>query len=58
MKISDVIKELQERMDIYGDSEVIFRDCDGDEDIYILSVYYDDEAERAIVSNFVDVFAE
>jgi hypothetical protein len=39
MKISDIIKELQERQEMYGDAEVIFRDCCGDDDIDILSLY-------------------
>jgi hypothetical protein len=58
MKASDIIKELQKRIDIYGDCEVIFRDSDGDDDIDILSVYQDEEAERTVVSNQFDYFTD
>lgn len=56
MKISDVIKELKERQELYGDTEVIFRDSDGDENIDVLSVYFDEDADRAVMSNAFDPF--
>jgi len=58
MKASELIKELQERIDVYGDSEVVFRDCNSGEDIDIISVYYDIDVDHVIVSNLVDVFTE
>ena len=58
MKASDIIKELQKHIDLYGDCEVIFRDSDGDNDIDILSVYQDDEAARTVVSNQFDYFTD
>lgn len=54
MKASDIIKTFQERIEIFGDWEVIFREEGGDDDIDILSVYADDEAERIIVSDSPD----
>lgn len=58
MKASDIIKGLRKCIDIYGDCEVIFRDSDGDDDVDILSVYQADEAERTVVSNQFDHFAD
>lgn len=49
MKISDVIKALKERKEMYGDTEVIFRESGGDEDVDVLSVYFDEDAGRAVV---------
>lgn len=56
MTISNVIKALKERKEMYCDAEVIFRNSDEDEDIAILSVYFDEDANRAIVSNAFDPF--
>lgn len=53
MKASDLIKELQERIEIYGDLEVVIRI--GDDDMDLLSVYGDEDAERIIVSDFPDI---
>lgn len=53
MKASDLIKELQERIEIYGDLEVVIRIEDDDMDL--LSVYGDEDAERIIVSDFSDI---
>lgn len=52
MKMSEVIAELQERINLYGDSELVFRDCDDDYGESILSVYYDVDENVAVVSNF------
>ena len=54
MKASDIIKALQERIEVFGDWEVIFRETDGDDDVDILSVYADDETKRIVVSDFPD----
>lgn len=51
MKASEIIKELQERVALYGDWNVQIRT--EDDDIDVGSVYVDDEAERIIVSAFV-----
>lgn len=51
MKASELIKELQERIELYGDWGVQIRTEDDDVDVG--SVYADDEAERIIVSTFV-----
>lgn len=53
MKASDLIKELQERIEIYGDLEVVMRS--GDDGMDLLSVYGDEDAERIIVSDFPDI---
>lgn len=53
MKASDLIKELQERIEIYGDLEVVIRIEDDDMDL--LSVYGDEDSERIIVSDFPDI---
>ena len=53
MKASEVIKELQERIEIFGDWPVIIRaDMDDDDDVDVLSVYADDEAARIVISDF------
>lgn len=54
MKASEVIEKLQERIDIYGDWEIIFRDPFNDDDYYIFSVYADDGAEQIIISSAPD----
>lgn len=55
MKTSELISALQERLDIYGDWNVIIRLSDDDADIDLMSVYVDDEVERIIVSDFPDI---
>lgn len=55
MKASELILALQERIDIYGDWNVIIRILDDDTDIDLMSVYGDDEAERIIVSDIPDI---
>lgn len=52
MKMSEVIAELQKRINLYGDSELVFRDYDDDYGANILSVYYDVDENVAVVSNF------
>lgn len=52
MKMSEVVLELQKRIDIYGDSELVFRDYDDDFGTNIMSVYYDDDENVCVVSNF------
>lgn len=55
MKASELIKELQERIDIYGDIEIIMRVGDNgidDEDFNVMSVYGDEESERIVISDF------
>lgn len=51
MKASEVIKELQERIELYGDWEIVIRIDDYD-DIDLGLVYADDESERIVVSSF------
>ena len=53
MRASNLIKELQERIEIYGDLEVVIRIEDDDMDL--LSVYGDEDAERIVVSDFPDI---
>lgn len=53
MRASHLIRELQERIEIYGDLEVTIRIEDDDMDL--LSVYGDEDAERIIVSNYPDI---
>ena len=52
MKASEIIKELQERIELYGDWNVIIRvsECSDDDDIDVGIVYTDDEAERIVIS--------
>ncbi|MHC1696418.1 MAG: hypothetical protein AB9835_14365 [Eubacteriales bacterium] len=58
MKASEVIQELQKRIDYHGDCEVVFRDADDydSEDIDVMAVYYDEDADRVVVSNQIDFF--
>lgn len=54
MKASELIKELQKRVDRYGDLEIIMRtNCDGidDEDFDVMSVYGDDDAGKIVISD-------
>lgn len=53
MKASDLIRELQERIEIYGNLEVSIR-IEG-YDLNLLSVYGDEYSERIIVSDFPDI---
>lgn len=48
MRASDLIVELQTRMDLFGDFTVVLRV--GDEDIDVDLIYADDDAERIIIS--------
>jgi hypothetical protein len=54
MLISEVIKELQNRLELYGDAFVVYRDEDTDPDIDVNSVYYDEDTERCILSDAID----
>ena len=49
MKASDLIMELQARIDLFGDWNVLMR-IGGIEDIDVGLVYGDDEAEQIIIS--------
>jgi hypothetical protein len=51
VKASEIIKELQERIKLYGDYDVIFRDVFDDCDIDTGAVYFDEDAERIVISN-------
>lgn len=51
MKASEVIKELQKRIELYGDWEVVIRIDDYD-DIDLGLVYADDESEIIVVNSF------
>lgn len=53
MRAGDLIRELQESIETYGDLEVTIRI--DDDDIDLLSVYGDEDAERIIVSNLPDI---
>lgn len=55
MKASELIAAIQERIEIYGDWNVVIRIFDDDTDIDLMSCYADDEAERIIVSDFPDI---
>lgn len=52
MKMSEVVLELQKRINLYGDSELVFRDHDDDFGANIMSVYYDVDENVGVVSNF------
>lgn len=52
MKASNLIKELQERIELYGDLEVSIRVGFEDEDLR--SVFGDESSDRIIVSDFPD----
>lgn len=58
MKASNVIKAMQRRIEVYGDYEVQIRLADDDTDYDLNVVYTDDDAERIIVSNQIDLFPE
>lgn len=51
MKASEIIRELAERIELYGDWNVVIR-IDDEDDIDVGSIYADDEAERIVVSDF------
>lgn len=51
MKMSEAALELQRRIELYGDSELVFRDYDDDFGTYIMSVYYDVDERVGVVSN-------
>lgn len=53
LKASDVIKELQERIELYGDLEVIWRENDGDMDFDAISVYGDEDTARIVLSDAI-----
>ena len=56
MKASDLIQELKMRIALYGDCEVRIRLKDDDADYDLTVTYGDDEADRIVVSNQVDLF--
>jgi hypothetical protein len=52
MIISELIKALQQRLEIYGDIRVVYRDDESyAEDVDIFTLYYDDEWDKVILSN-------
>ena len=51
MKASEIVKELKERIKLYGDYDVIFRDVFDDCDMDTGAVYFDEDAERIVISN-------
>ena len=52
MKASEIIKELEERVKLYGDWNVVIR-IDDEDDINVGSIYADDETEVIVVSDFL-----
>ena len=56
MLISELIKELQERLEMYGDSGVCFRDAMSDMDIDVLTAYYDQDEGKMIITDLYSVF--
>ena len=46
MKVSELIKELQERLELYGDWPVVFRDDLGEYDGDVVTVYADTDGEE------------
>lgn len=54
MLISELIKELQERLEMYGDAQVVYREFDGDMDLDICSAYFDQDEEKMVVSDMFD----
>ena len=56
MKASKVIKELQKRIAVYGDFEVVMRANDNgidQEDFDAISVYGDEDAEKIVISDYL-----
>lgn len=51
MLISELIKELQERLDLYGDSTIVFRLWGTNNNFDVFSTYYDQDGEKMIISN-------
>ena len=51
MKASEIIRELAERINLYGDWNVIIR-IDDEDDIDVGSIYGDSETEVIVVSDF------
>ena len=54
MTVQELIEVLQVFMDDYGNMPIIFRTPVGvsdDEDSDVMSVYYDDDAEKIVISD-------
>lgn len=51
MLISELITELQKRLELYGDSGVCFRDSEGDMDMDIMTAYYDQDDDKMILTD-------
>lgn len=57
MTVSELIKQLQDRFELYGNMEVSFRDCLDDSDRPVQSVFYDDDTDTIMVSDIKDPLA-
>lgn len=58
MKASELIKELQDRIELYGDCQVIYRlgyqeDADQSDDLEIHSAYGDEDDNKIILSDLL-----
>jgi hypothetical protein len=56
MLISEMIAELQERLEIYGDATVCYRDAMQDMDIDIMCTYFDQDENKMVLSDFYSIF--
>lgn len=58
MKASELIKELQDRIELYGDFQVIYRlgydeNADQSDDLEIHSAYADEDNNKIILTDMV-----
>ncbi len=51
MTVKDLASELKRITQEYGDTEIIFRDIVGDDDFDVCGFYYDEEANRLILTS-------
>ena len=56
MLISEMIAELQERLSLYGDATVVFRDFCGGMDVDVLCAFFDQDDGKMILSDFYSPF--
>ena len=51
MLISQLIEQLKDQLEKYGDSNITFRPYLCDDDFDVCTVYYDDDAEKLILGD-------
>lgn len=54
MKISEVIERLTEKLNVYGDCEVVFNDIETGDEHHTSVVFYDIHDKRVVMANYGD----